>query len=221
MNADPIDIKIKTRLIDYGVAPTVKTFAEARILFCYRGRIVGVEDGPKRTFVDRRAAEAAAKERAAELWWHRLYVIDVARKHIADGEARSCYSCAIAQALWHNQERMGFRKGEWSFEVVPYACFTDARGIVLQQRFGGDEARLDAEQLPDVVPRNADWRVYTEGMVQWAIEFDDWADARHMTLREWRQKTSYDEDYKPPRPWPMSFVLDLDAFRFDEPPEID
>lgn len=222
---DAITFKVRTRTIEYGDR---RKFVEYRILFCHRGRVVGAEDGPRRTTPDRAGARKAARARIAVLRTRRLYAIAVTRKHITDGEARNCNTCAISQALWHNQERMGFPKREFSFRIEPYGFMSNVRGITLSRIYGDIERALPVDELPDLVwtvrdrtspiyalrsPNSCGGeKVYPESMVEWAMRFDDWAESRFMSLKEWRDKHSAEPDERPCRPGPVSFVLDLDAF---------
>ncbi len=109
-----LTFKVRVRTVEYG---NRRKFAEYKILICRGGTVAGVEEGPFRETKDRSAALKAARARIAVLKSHRLYAIAVTNKHINDGEARSCHACAIAQALFHNQERMGYAKREFNFEV--------------------------------------------------------------------------------------------------------
>lgn len=210
--SDRIEFRIKARKIEYGDRP----YYEYRILFVRRGKIVGVEDGPRRVATDRASALEAARARVDVLEDHRLFVIRVTDKHIRDGEEGNCNTCAIAQALWHNQVRMGLSRDDWNFRVEPYGFFTDSRGIVLTK---GTYYREDAvytlptDDLPDIVGfRSSADRCWPEGMVEWAFAWDNWAEARGMTRKQWKEHDGWSDDGKPPRPGPSTFVLDLDAF---------
>lgn len=212
---DKIEFKVRTQAVEYGDR---RKFAEYKIGFWHRGQLVGLESGQRRTATDRASAMKAAKARVAVLKTHRLFAIRVTRKHIADGEARNCDTCAIAQSLWHNQERMGFPKQEWSFEVSPYACFARARGIVLGKKYGADEPKaIPGGALPTVVFSGRDYRgspdMHGESMIEWAMRWDDWAESRFISLGAWREKHSAEPDERPSRPGPSAFVLDLDAFQ--------
>jgi hypothetical protein len=208
--ADTIKFRIRTHTVEYG---DKRKFVEYRIDFLKGKRIVGCEVGPRREIIDRASARKAARARIAVLKLHRLYAIRITAKHISDGIERNCRACAIAQALWHNQERMGLRQREYNFEVSPYACFMEPRGIVLSKPFYDDDnLALPAEKLPLLVSAVHQERVYPESMVEWAMRFDDWGESRHMTLKEWRKERGYDDDDRPYRPGPAWFVLDLDEF---------
>jgi len=207
VRGDALRFAIRTHKIVYGVAG----FFEYEILMYQRGTIVGFEEGPRRTHATRARALKAARQRTRALRAHRLYVIPVKKKHIDDGVGRDCSACAIAQALWHSQERMGLPKYEWDFRVSPYACFVEADGITLAPRCGGETRRLPVDLLPDLVVGQRDGRAARDGMVEWAQMFDEWEDSRCMTLADWREINGYCDGERPWRPTPASFVLDLDA----------
>lgn len=194
-----------------------RTFFEYRILMHHRGNLAGVEEGPRRTTADRRSALRLARIRIKELQQKPLFVIRITRKHISDGTARSCRTCAIAQALWHNQERMGLQKREFRFDVSPYGAFCAPRGIVLEESWGDEVAAIPAELMPDMAISGRDGRAYSDPMAEWAMHFDDWAESRFMSAKEWREER--DPDGKPGRPGPCSFVLDASALlpRPDQP----
>lgn len=191
-----------------------KAFREYRILMIDVGGVVGIEAGPRRDTVSALAARQASRERIAVLRSHRLFGIRVTKKHIEDGDARNCHSCAISQALWHNQERMGLSKCEYAFEVSPYACMIEARGIVLSRKYSHEDAlHIPEDEMPDLFTGQRGKHLFTESMVEWAMAFDDWGDSRHMLIREWREMHGYQDGETPWRPSPASFVLDLDAMR--------
>lgn len=209
--SDRLRFEIRTRTVEYG---DKRKFVEYQILmFDLRG-VVGLESGPSRETVDRADAIKAARTRIRTLKTHRLFAVRVTKKHIEDGEARNCSTCAISQALWHNQERMGLSKYEYSFRVAPYACMVEADGLVLNPKYGADGAvHIPEDQLPDMVleGRGYKGRIPNESMVEWAMSFDEWGDSRYMSLSEWREERGYDDGERPYRPSPASFVLDLDA----------
>jgi hypothetical protein len=211
--SDQIDIKIRTKAVLYG---DDRTFIEYKIQFWHREELVGLESGPHRQNEGRPAALKSARARVAVLRRHRLYAVRVTRKHISDGQARDCNSCAIAQALWHNQERMGLPKREWDFEVSPYG-WGNARGIVLGRRHESYPENIPADGLPKIVFRGTDYRgrpdLHGTSMVEWAMGWDDWAESRQMSLSEWRKEHASEPDERPWRPSPSAFVLDLDAFK--------
>jgi hypothetical protein len=199
---------VKTQGVRYG---DNRTFFEYRIVMMHKGTLAGIEDGPRRSAPDRPAAAKAARQRIKFLRSRRLFVIRVSRKHISDGEARNCNTCAISQALWHNQERMGFPKSERRFEVSTYGAFIEPRGIVLRERWGQEIRRLPATELPEIAVCAIKGRAYSEGMAVWTMGWDEWAESRCMSLDEWREKHGYTDGERPLRPGPCSFVLDLDA----------
>jgi hypothetical protein len=210
-DAGLIEFKVRTRLVEYGDG---NKFAEYRILFFKDGYVAGVEDGPRRETVARSDALKAARQRVAILKSHRLYAIQVTRKHIEDGEARSCNTCAVAQALWHNQDRMRLPRSQYRFALEPYGFFSSVRGIVLSRKFSSvDDQVLPVKLLPDLAPARTKENFHPESMVEWAMQFDDWAESRGMSLKEWRSERGYQKDDYPCRPAPASFVLDLDAFK--------
>jgi hypothetical protein len=209
--SDTLEFKGRTRTVEYG---DHRKFVEYQILMLDLRGVVGIESGPGRETTTRSNAIKAARARIRTLKSHRLFAVRVTKKHIDDGDARNCFSCAISQALWHNQERMGLSKYEYNFRVVPYACMTEADGLVLEPKYGGDGAlHIPDDELPDMVSEGKGYkgRIPNEGMIEWAMEFDDWGDSRCMSLSEWREERGYDDGERPYRPSPASFVLDLDA----------
>lgn len=189
-----------------------------RLLILREGKVVGVVPGPSgeghRRHLD---ARNAARKAACQLRKRRLFVIEVTDKHVTDGEARDCSTCAIAQALWHEMERMGLDRGCERFRVVPYASWTTADGIVLY-RYHADPVHIPDDVLPQIVTHYTAWTTQkpawcAEEMDQWAMDFDEWAESRFMDPAEWREKHGLEEDHEPIRPSPCSFVLDLDAFQ--------
>jgi len=212
--SDNLRFEIRTRTVTYC---DERKFVEYEILMCDLRGIVGFESGPRRETISRSDAIKAARARIRVLKAHRLFAIRITKKHIKDGEARNCFTCAISQALWHNQERMGLSKYEHSFRVVPYACMTEADGLVLQYKYGDkDDLHIPDDQLPDIVFEGTGykrWRTPHEGMIEWAMTFDDYGDSRYMSLSEWREDRGYDDGERPYPPSPGSFVLDLDAMQ--------
>ena len=205
-----LTFRISTRSVVYG---DKRDFPEYRITMFSAGKPVGIEDGPRRTFLKRHEARRAANLRIRELLTHRLYVIPVTKKCIDDGEGRNCHTCAISQALWHNQDRMGFPKHEYSFEVAPYGAWIEPRGIVLSKTYYSDpELILEPDKMPDFVTGTRGETIFTESLTDWAMNFDDWYDSQFISLKEWRERYGYDNDARPYKPSPASFVLDLDAF---------
>jgi hypothetical protein len=202
------------------VTPTTygdkRVFQEYKIAIFKGPLLVGMEEGPRRSTETRAEALRAARKRISALRKRRLFAIEVTKKHIEDGDARNCNTCAVSQALWHNQERMGLSKYEWAFRVSSYACFADAEGIVLHRKYLSDqETCIPVPELPKIV--FGKWslrhrRLYGEQMGIWTMQWDEWAESRYMSLREWREQHGRDTDEWPSRPGPCSFVLDLDAF---------
>lgn len=208
--SDNLTFKTRIRQVEYG---DKRTFFEYQILMMYRGKVAGIEEGPRRSAADRPSALKAARARISILRHRRLFVVRVTRKHISDGEARNCNTCAISQALWHNQERMGFPKVDFRFEVSTYGAFMAPRGIVIRERYGRDHLQLSADQIPDIAIGIFNGRPYSEGMAEWTMAWDDWAESRGISLAEWREQNGYVDGETPGRPGPCSFVLDLDAFQ--------
>lgn len=208
--SDKLTFKVDAKSVEYG---DHRKFFEYAIVFYKGARPVGIEHGPRRETPDRRDSLKAAKRRVAVLKYHRLFAIPITRKCISDGEARNCNSCAIAQALWHNQERMGLPQREFAFEVNPYGAWVDPRGLVLSKRYANDSEslRIPATKLPDIAVLGLDGKVWRESMFEWAMAWDDWAESREISLAEWRENHDKDSDERPYRPGPCSFVLDLDA----------
>lgn len=207
-DTDSIVFKASIRLVKYGDG---HSFAEYTVLMFHRDRLVGIENGPRRETILRSEATKSARKRIAILRTRRLFVVRVTRKHITNGEARNCNTCAIAQALWHNQERMGLDRREFSFEVSPYGAFTDPRGIVLRPSYGdGPELHVPVMELPKMAIGIFNKRPYSESMQEWAMAFDDWAEYRFMSASDWREERSEDLPY---RPNPCAFVFDADALK--------
>lgn len=210
---EPIEFKIsaKTSAYDDG------KFVQWRILMRSGGRLAGIEDGPTRLHRVRDDAVKDARKRVAVLKKQRLFVVPITKKNIDHGEARNCHSCAIAQALWQNQERMGLPRFDVNFRVSPYAAFAHSDGLVIEHKYGSkaDEA-IAPENLPLVVSEYR-WKGktehYDECMVDWAMDFDDWAESQSMSLAEWRQRHGYKDGERPIKPGPACFVLNLDEFK--------
>lgn len=201
--SDDLTIGIRTRTVKYGDG---KRFVEYRLLFFNGRRIVGAEDGPRRTTTRRQDALKAAKAHVAALKKQRLFVVRVTGKHIRAGEERSCDACAIAQALFHSQERMGLDRN-YSFRVEPYGW--SERGIVLQHNGEPDKV---LSKMPDLVSISQSTRrdPDPEDMLEWTMRWDGWAEGRRETVAEYCERTGNEGKYF--RPGPTSFVLNLDAF---------
>lgn len=205
MKGDKLQFSVRIRRAVYGDR---RVFREYKIIMwqdMFR-RPVGSEDGPRRVHKTYSSAHAAAQKRIAELHARELYAVHVTEKCIQDGEANSCNTCAIAQAIWHARERMGLEDGV-DFRIAPYACFADAEGIVLRDFYGGGEAKM--ADMPDLVTsgRRGMWH---DSMMEWAMSWDDWARKRFMSAKEWREETG---ECAPSKPAPCSFVLDMTHFR--------
>lgn len=212
-STDNLRFEIRTRTAVYG---DKRKFVEYEILMLDLRGVVGFESGPSRETVNRAGAIKAARARIRILKTHRLFAVRVTKKHIDDGEARDCFNCAISQALWHNQERMGLSRYEYNFRVVPYACMVEADGLVLAPKYGDrDELHIPEDQLPDMALEGEGYkgRIPNESMVEWAMEFDDWGDSCYMSLSDWREERGYTDGERPYPPSPASFVLDLDAMQ--------
>lgn len=197
-----------------------QTFHEYQIAIFKGARLAGMEEGPPRQTVTRSEAANAARARIRQLQKRRLFAIQVTDKHITDGESRNCNTCAISQALWHNQERMGFGKDDMAFRVSTYAYFADSDGIVLEKKYCSrcdDSAiHLEVDKLPMLTFGRYSLRnrgmISGDSMVEWTMSWDEWAESRYMSLKEWREAHSYNDGERPFKPGPCSFVLDLDAF---------
>lgn len=208
-----LTFRCATRMHKYGDG---KSFADFTISMYQGARLVGIEHGDlHRSTTNRSDAIRLARQRVKALRSHRLFVIPVTKKNIDDGQARDCSQCAIAQALYSSQERMGLDRFNYRFEVSPYGAWTESRGIVLNGSYGGDEQwRIPVEHLPQMVinyRRKGFASSYNEGMMEWAMRFDEWEESRGVSLKEWREEHGYDKDEYPNRPSPCAFVLDLDA----------
>lgn len=206
--SDKITFSVQTPRYTYGDR---KKFYQFRILMRCGGKVVGKEDGERRLHRERKTAVLAARQRIDVLKTRRLFAIEVTKKHIEDGEERNCDTCAVSQALWHNQNRMGLSRGDWNFRVEPYGAWVDFHGIVLRPKYhSGPETALG--DLPDLVTSYRDG-VYFESMMEWTMSWDDWAESRYMKIADWREMHGYEDGERPYRPSPCSFVLDLDAFK--------
>ena len=211
--SDNLTFEIRTHTVTYG---DDRKFVEYQILMLDSHGVAGLESGPRRETESRAGAIKAARARIRVLKAHRLYAVRVTKQHIKDGKARNCYQCAISQALWHNQDRMGLSKYDYDFKVVPYACMVEADGLVLTHKYHDDDAlHIPEDQLPDMVLtcKGYKGRIPHESMVEWAMTFDDWGDSRCMSLKDWREERGYDAGERPYPPPPASFVLDLDAMQ--------
>ena len=117
--------------------------------------------------------------------------VRVTNRDIIDGESRSCSSCALALAI--NRAL----PGDWCCEVVPYAAFVEADGIrFYREKYGPwwGAQRLPVKHLP-------------EGLIEWAMEFDDWKEYRQLGAKAWKEENGGDD--RPLRPEPWEFDLDL------------
>lgn len=210
---DSLIFRPRVQSVEYG---NNRTFHEFKIAIYKGAQLVGMENGPRRSAGTINEALREARARISILRKHRLFAINITKKHIDDGEARNSNTCAVSQALWHNQERIGLSKYEWSFRISSYACFADVDGIVLSRKYSGNDAtHVPVEQLPNITLGK--WslqrrRLYGEAMVNWTMSWDEWAESRFMGLREWRDMHGLEPDDFPSRPGPCSFVLDMDAF---------
>lgn len=206
----PLDFEIQTQTINYG---DQRKFVEYKILMRQDRKPVGIVDGPSRATERRSDALKQARRHIQDLKKQQLFVIPVTAKHISDGEARSCSTCAIALALWDRQEEMGFSRSDYRFEVTPYGAWVEQErlGMTIEGRWSFEIVRRLA-QLPSLIYT---WggRAYSDSMEEWAMAWDDWAESRYMTLSEWRDKHGYYNGERPARPGPTSFVLSLDAFQ--------
>lgn len=202
-----ITFSVKATPTKYGDG---RVFYNYRILMWSRGRIVGTETGPFRTHKTRAESRRAAWARVRELKTHDLFIIRVQEKDIAHGEAHSCTDCAIARALWRNMDRMGL-DGTWDrVRVTPYGALCDVEGIyVKREGYERWEKSTGEDEMPDVVMQ----RDYFEQMETWARHFDEWAELKFRTLAEWREEHGEEDDYRPWRPYPCRFVLDMTALK--------
>lgn len=207
---DAIAFEVETKPQKFGDG---KTFHEYRVLMRFRGRLAGAKDGPRRAHRTARDARLAGERWVREISAHRLYAVRVTREDIRTGEARSCQSCAIAQALRRNQERMGFSQQCFDFKVSPYGFMDDVDGIALAKRYGcGDVLFTGEDGMPDVIQEYRG-EFYIRSMEEWAREWDDWADSRTMSLAEWRESQGYDDGETPCKPSPCAFVLDVTTMK--------
>lgn len=205
-----VKFKARTSVVNYGDG---RKFFEWRIHICQGDQIVGMEEGPARETIDRATALKAARERIAVLKSRRLFPVKVSKRNISHGRARCGYTCAIAEALSAHQERMGFSKRDYLFEVSPYGAFVHPRGIVLVDRIMGAEKAIPADDLPIMVTDGAR-NPYPESMMEWAMQFDDWAESKeYASIKDWRQDKGHSDGDSPCRPCPAWFVFDLDLLQ--------
>ena len=196
----------RLRAVEYGDG----TFHDWSILIQIHGKLVGIKPGIPRSHTRHIDARNAALREIRRLKKRRLHVLHITSKCIAAGEARDCNTCAIAQALWNHQERMGYPRNRYNFRVSTYGAWTKPPGIVLEDRFYPDQPDLHirVDQLPLIITGD-----YAEHMDEWTMTWDEWAESRNETLAEWRERTGAGKDEtKPHRPRPGTFALDLDAF---------
>lgn len=207
-----IRFSVRTRPMKYGDG---ETFFGFRIVMRSNGKAVGIEDGPRRLHKTRGECRIAGWDRIRVLKTHVLFIVPVSKKDIDDGQARSCHSCAIAQALWRNQERIGLEKWKFDFRVEPYGFSVDCDGITLEntQRFSDPPIATGQDAMPDLVSEGSRG-LYVESMYEWALNWDDWAESRDMSEEEWLEEHP-DDGGKPYRPVPCSFVLDLSEMTHD------
>ena len=206
---DQLTFKVLSRRIEYG---DKRKFWEYRIaMFLANGKLAGIEIGPRRSTVGLGDMWATAKSRIATLKTHRLFAVPITKDCIARGEGHNCNTCAVSQALWENQERMGLPKREFNFRVESYGAFIDTRGIVLEHRHTSepDKAIEDVE----IVNTDTSGNVYSDSLEIWTMQFDEWFDFCTMMRAEWRDKYGHQKGDTACRPAPASFVLDLDAMQ--------
>jgi hypothetical protein len=212
--ADPLRFSVRTRRVEYG---DNRVFHDYRIVIWRGEDPVGALDGPDRTFRSPLEARAGARRRIEELRTHRLFAIDVTRKDLANGVGRSCETCAIAQALWRNQERMGFDRNEFNVMVEPYGGMfgPECRGIVISPHaYDKPDMVTTVEAMPDVVFITHRGELGVDSMLEYTQLFDERQDYEDMGLEEWREHNGYDDSYgAPSKLWPVSFVLDLTAMQ--------
>lgn len=122
--------------------------------------------------------------------------VEVNKRDINDGVSRSCRSCAIARALNRTLPRYGFIGCH--VRLVPYASFADADGLEIYKDYQSMPiARLDVRDLP-------------AGLIEWAMDFDDWSEFMHEyggSRRAWKEATG--SDYYPFPPEPISFIFNF------------
>lgn len=150
--------------------------------------------------LSKRAARSAAFQIVRKLRTQRLFLVDVTKSDINNGNGRDCRSCAIARALNRVLPTIGYDTGgifghyAW---VSPYAFFADT-GIEIRQS-NNTILRLPVQRFPNQ-------------LIEWSMTFDDWTDSIFMTLKEWRKATSAEPGGRPVKPWPVKFLLNLDDF---------
>ncbi len=114
-----------------------------------------------------------------------VQAVSVTRRDIDNGTSRSCTDCAIALALYRTLPLLGFHA--CYVRLMPYACFQEADGLEIGKNWNHRVfARMAVRDFPS-------------GLVEWAMDFDEWAD--------------FNDDYggsirKPFRPDPVTFKFD-------------
>lgn len=207
--SDKIKFSVRAKRVVYG---DERVFFTYQVLMADADGVAGIEEGPDRTHDTAAEARRAGYAKVGELKKHRLFVIRITQKDIDDGEARSCRTCAIAQAIWRNHKRLGLNEYEDDVRVEPYGLGVDVQGIIFEKtRYPYARLISTVEGMPDLIIATSP-RLYTESMYEWAVHWDEWAESRCMTAKEWREEH---HDSKPCRPTPCSFVLDLDALKPD------
>jgi len=205
---DDIKFKVLPSRIEYG---DERKFWQYRIAMYRDGVLAGVEIGPRRTTETLGSMWSAAKARIALLKTHRLFAIPITADCIRRGEGHNCNTCAVSQALWENQERMGLPRGygKFNFRVESYGAFVDCRGIVLECHGEPDKAIERVE----IATADNNGKPYSDSLEIWTMQFDEWFDFRTMAKVEWREKYDREKGDTAYRPAPASFVLDLDAMQ--------
>lgn len=125
--------------------------------------------------------------------------VSVTETDIEHGGARNCEGCAIARALNRALPRLGFV--DCYVRLSPYAAFTEALGLEIFTHWPHRSVgRIPAGDLP-------------AGLVEWAIDFDEWAEFHEYgSVEAWREgegKTDTEEYWPPFRPEPVSFVFNF------------
>lgn len=125
--------------------------------------------------------------------------VQVTKQDINEGASRSFHGCAIALALNRALPSFGFQN--CYVRLAPYACFSDARGLEIFGEYGDKPvAYLSSRELPS-------------GLIEWAMEFDDWSefqDDYSCSKREWKEARGTDYPF---RPDPISFVFNLSLLK--------
>lgn len=99
-----------------------------------------------------------------------------------------------------------------------YGAWRTPEGILYESHgTGNGRAVLPVEDLPQMVTnyrRDGQAKHWGQDMVEWTMNWDEWAGARYESAKDWRARH---HESKPYRPKPAFFVLNLDDFEVELP----